>query len=399
MSSSPLRCIVIVGAGAAGISAAEALRDEGFSGRIIMIGDERETSYDRPPLSKQILLGTVTVDDIVLRTADFFSDNDIELLQGVTATALDVTARQLTLDNGTVLSFDGLIVATGLRARQLPGQPMLQGMHTLRTHGDAQALRSDLLQASKVLVIGAGFLGSEIAASASQLGAQVVMLDSADTPMQRQLGRTLGDAVARLHQERGVRVLCNTSVQQIHGSDQGRVQGVTLTDGTRLDADVVVVAIGSTTATDWLESSGLALDNGIVCDAYCQAAPGIFAAGDVASWFSQRLQTQVRLEHRMNATEHGMAAAQNLLGAAVPFDPVPFFWTDLYNVKIQGFGMAGADSEMHVLTGTPGESGFTGALVSADRIEAVVGWNAPRQVRNSRNLVGSFKQFASSIEE
>ncbi|MES2977724.1 MAG: FAD-dependent oxidoreductase [Pseudomonadota bacterium] len=385
--------IIVVGACAAGVTAAETLREEGFAGELILIGDELHPGYDRPPLSKKVLLGEASADELQLRAPSELSALGIELRYGVRATRLDVQAHTLELSDGQQLSYDGLIIATGLTPRELPVPPGVSGVHTLRTLEDALALRQQLTPSARVLVVGAGFLGCEIAATARQLGAQVTLLDTLELPLLRQLGGTLGAAIQQLQQRHGVHFLGNAGVARFT-SEGGRVSGAILSNGEKLQADVVVVAIGSMPGVQWLQGSGLDLDNGIVCDRFCRAGDGVYAAGDVANWFHPGYQEQIRLEHRMNATEQGMAAARNLLGAQVPFEPIPYFWTDLYDVKIQGYGRIAAGAELKVLTGEPGLPGFTGEFVREGKVSAVVGWNAPRELRQARGRVNQIETTA-----
>ncbi len=380
--------IVVVGASAAGISATETLREEGFVGEIVMIGGEVHAGYDRPPLSKSVLLGKMTAEQVRLRPAASMEALDIQVRRGVKATGLNLAQKKLLLDTGESLDYGGLIIATGLTPRPLPMQPAFKGIHTLRTLDDALALRVDLLKARRAVVIGAGFLGCKIAATAQQLDLNVTLVDPLDLPMLRQVGRDVATAILRLHEAHGVQVRCQVGVKGFSGTAEG-VTGVTLSDDSYLDADVVVVSIGSIPATAWLQGSGLALDNGVMCDEFCRAAEGVYAAGDVANWWHPGYHTRMRLEHRMNATEQGMAAAQNLLGAQVPFEPLPYFWTDLYDVKIQGLGRIDPSAEMTVLTGLSGAAGFTAAYSSGGVIGAVLGWNAPREFRRARSLVNA----------
>jgi 3-phenylpropionate/trans-cinnamate dioxygenase ferredoxin reductase subunit len=375
--------IAIVGACAAGITAAETLREEGFAGEVILIGDEIHPGYDRPPLSKKLLRGDAEFNDIQLRAPADLTCMGIEVRRGLRATRLDLENQIIFLSDGEQLAYDGLIIATGLKPRQLPVPAGVAGVHTLRTLDDALALRSELKQAARVLVVGAGFLGCEIAATARQIGSNALLLDTLALPLLRQLGREFGVAVRELQALHGVEFRGETGVRRLT-DENGKVTGAVLSNGDSVLADVVVVAIGSTPATEWLQGSGLNIDNGVLCDRFCRAAQNVYAAGDVANWFHPGYQKQIRLEQRMNATEQGMAAAQNLLGAATPFAPTPYFWTDLYDVKIQGYGRIEADAEMKTLSGEIGQTGFTCAYVQKGKVAAVVGWNAPRELRRAR---------------
>lgn len=378
-----VRDVVVVGAAAAGLTTAEALRRAGYDGKLTMIGAEEHLPYDRPPLSKQILAGTWERDKINLRQPDMLSTLDAEWLLGSPATGLDVAARQVTLANGTVVGYDGLVIATGVTPRQLPFGHELSGVHTLRTVDDALALRERLTAGTRLVIVGCGFLGAETAAVAAGLGADVTLVDPLPAPMIRQFGATIGGEIAKLHESHGVRVLTSIGVAGISGVG-GRVTSVALDDGRTLPADVVLVAIGSVPATGWLADSGLSLGNGIDCDEQLQAAPGIVAAGDVASWPHPQLDERIRLEHRMNATEQGLAAANTLLGKGTPFAPVPYFWTDQYDVKIQAYGTFPADAELAYIDGDPAEGKFTAEYRRGERVYGVLGWNMPKQTRTLR---------------
>ncbi|HJP78031.1 MAG TPA: FAD-dependent oxidoreductase [Pseudonocardiaceae bacterium] len=375
--------VVVVGAAAAGLTTAEALRRGGFDGKLTMIGAEQHAPYDRPPLSKQILAGTWEREKIDLRPADALSTLDAEWLLGSAATGLDIAAREVRLANDTTVGYDGLVLATGVTPRQLPFGHELAGVVTLRTVDDALALREQLKPGVQLVVVGCGFLGAETAASAAGLGAEVTLVDPLPAPMIRQFGATIGGEIAKLHSSRGVRVLTSVGVAGISGVG-GKVSSVALDDGRTLPADLVLVAIGSVPATGWLADSGLSLGNGIDCDEQLQAAPGIVAAGDVASWPHPGLDERIRLEHRMNATEQGLAAANTLLGKGTPFAPVPYFWTDQYDVKVQAYGTFPADAELVYIDGAPEEGKFTAEYRRGERVYGVLGWNMPRQTRTLR---------------
>jgi NADPH-dependent 2,4-dienoyl-CoA reductase/sulfur reductase-like enzyme len=377
--------VVVVGASAAGLTAAETLRREGFAGQVTLVGDELHLPYDRPPLSKQILSGTWEPAKISLRQDTVYTDSGLGVRLGVRATGLDTDAREVTLASGEKLPYDGLIIATGVRPRLLPTGHSLAGVHVMRTLDDAVALKSDLASASRLVVIGAGFLGCEAAASARGLGLDVTLVDPLPYPMVRQFGPMIGNLVADLHTASGVSVRCGVGVDALLGSS--RVTGVALSDGSTVEADVVLVAIGAVPATEWLESSGLTLDNGVVCDAYCAAAPGVYAAGDVANWEHSGYAQRMRVEHRMNATEQGMAAAKNLLGAAIPFAPTPYFWTDQYDVKIAAFGILPEDAKVTVDAGSADEGKFLAHYTQDDKLVGVVAWNMPRELRKARALL------------
>jgi 3-phenylpropionate/trans-cinnamate dioxygenase ferredoxin reductase subunit len=377
--------IAIVGASAAGLTAAETLRREGYQGRITLVGDEAHVPYDRPPLSKQVLAGQWEPEKTQLRKDEQIADLNAEFRLGAPAAGLDLDAREVVLADDTRVGYDGLVIATGVAPRTLPFGHDLAGVHVLRTLEHASALRAELLAEPKTVVIGAGFLGAEVAATARTLGLDVTLVDPLPVPMARQLGETVGKLLEQLHRDNGVRVLMDTGVTEMIGAD-GRIIGVRLTDGTTLDAGCVLVAIGAAPVTGWLENSGLTIDNGVVCDSRCQAAPGVYAAGDVANWEHPRYG-RMRLEHRMNATEQGMAVARNLLGADQEFAPVPYFWTDQYDAKVQAYGRVGEGLEYAVVAGDPGERKFAALYGRDGVVTGGVGWNLPREIRKLRQSV------------
>ena len=377
--------IAIVGASAAGLTAAETLRREGYQGRLTLIGDEAHVPYDRPPLSKQVLAGQWEPEKTQLRKDEQIADLNAEFRLGAPASGLDLDAREVVLADDSRVGYDGLVIATGVAPRRLPFGHDLAGVHVLRTVEHATALRAELLQQPKTVVIGAGFLGAEVAATARTLGLDVTLVDPLPVPMARQLGETVGKMLEELHRDNGVRVLMDTGVAEMLGSD-GHVIGVRLSDGSVLDAGCVLVAIGATPVTDWLRDSGLTLDNGVVCDSRCQAAPGVYAAGDVANWEHPRYG-RTRLEHRMNATEQGMAVARNLLGADQEFAPIPYFWTDQYDAKVQAYGLVGEGLEYAVVAGDPGERKFAALYGRDGVVTGGIGWNLPREIRKLRQAV------------
>ncbi len=288
------------------------------------------------------------------------------------------------LHSGEDIEFDGLIIATGVKPRPLKEQSNLQGIHTLRTLDDARALKSALAQKQRVLVVGAGVLGTEFAATARGLGMDVTLVGNHHYPL-RQFGYQIGAKIADLHRGNGVELRLGTSVSVVLGAS-GKVSTVGLSTGEICSADLVVAAIGSVPATDWLEGSGLTVRDGIECDAFCQAAPDIFVAGDVANFWHQGYRRRMRIEHRMNATEQGAAAARNLLGAAQPFCPIPFVWSDQYNVKLQAYGVFPADGVFSMEDAGDGTKSITSCWQN-DRLVGVIGWNSVKELRVRRQVI------------
>ncbi|NGY64750.1 FAD-dependent oxidoreductase [Lentzea sp. NEAU-D13] len=363
----------MVGASAAGLATAEALRRKGYTGPLTILGAEPHLPYDRPPLSKQVLSGTWEPARAQLRSAEALAALDATFVLGDPAVHLDVTERAVHTASGRVLKADNIVLATGLRPRTLRGQP------TLRTLDDALALRSDLLNCSRAVVVGDGVLGAEIAATARQMGVAVTLAGPQQAPMALQLGPVVAGLLAELHTSQGVDLRLGAAVTEVDD------HGVLLETGEVLPADLVVVAFGSAPATDWLQNSGLVLGNGIVCDSRCRAADGIWAVGDVARWHHETLGRLVRLENRTNATEQAIAVAGNVLGADQPYTPVPYFWTDQFDAKIHVHGFVGPG--MSVVEGSLSERRFVAHYHREGELVGVVGWNMPKQARQHRQSI------------
>ncbi|MFB7634353.1 NAD(P)/FAD-dependent oxidoreductase [Streptomyces sp. NPDC056149] len=410
------RPIAVVGASAAGITAAEALRRAGWDGPLTLIGDEPHLPYDRPPLSKQLLHGAWEPERLLLRSKEQIDPLGLELRLGTRATGLDVATRTLTLDDGERLACAGVIIATGVAARTLPAADGLAGVFTLRTLDDALALRDRLSGgARRLVVVGNGVLGCEAAAVARELGHDVTLIGRQPVPMVAAVGPGIGELLAEEHTARGVRLLTGEVAEFEAASDPApgapvQIGGVRLADGSRLPADLVLLAIGSEPAVGWLADPALDTTDGLGCDAYCAAAPGIYAAGDVARWEHPLHGRPLRFEHRMNATEQAMAAARNLVAELTaeraaeddgpgegaerperrPFAPVPYFWSDQYGLKLQAYGLtAGADQvETTVL-----EHDARRAVALFGRDGLAVGVLAcalpPRQIRALRAVVAT----------
>ncbi|HQY14513.1 MAG TPA: FAD-dependent oxidoreductase [Ilumatobacteraceae bacterium] len=404
--SGALRHVVVVGASLAGLRACESLREEGFDGTITLVGAEHEIPYDRPPLSKKVLAGEWEVERIRLRKADDFESLALALRLGVRATALDTHARTLSLDDGTTVVYDGLILATGASPRRLPDQPLLAGVVELRTLADSVDLRDRIAGGTaRVTVIGAGFIGLEVAATARALGCAVTVLEGAPSPLIRGLGVEMGAAVAGVHARNGVHLRCGVQVASLEG-EGGQVTGVRLGDGSLVASDVVVVGIGVAPNTQWLVGSGLTIGDGIVCDATLSAGvPGVYAAGDCARWpnaaFADFDDQEMRVEHWTNAAEQGAAAARNLLlvaggGEAEPFTSVPFFWSDQFDSRIQFVGRAHGDDEVHVFAGST-DGAFAALYGYQGRLRGVLGVSMPRMVMPFRALLAANATWAEAL--
>jgi 3-phenylpropionate/trans-cinnamate dioxygenase ferredoxin reductase subunit len=396
-----MRTVAVVGTSLAGLRAIETLRREGYDGRIVAIGGEPHLPYDRPPLSKELLAGTSEPDDIVLRKQGV-DDLDVDWILGKRATSLDLGTRELTLADDTRVAFDGLVLATGSTPRRLPNQPDLAGVHTLRTLDDALALRARLDARPKVVVIGAGFIGAEVAATCRGRGLDVTVLEALPQPMVRGLGPELGAVIADMHRDHGVDLRTGVQVDAIEGDE--RIERVCLGDGSTIAADVVVVGVGVVPETAWLVGSGLTIDNGVVCDETCVAAPGVVVAGDVARWPNELFDEQMmRLEHWTNATEQGVYAARRLLAgdeaaAFAAFAPVPFVWSDQYDRKIQTVGIVSADAELHVAHGSYAERQFVALFGREGRIVGALGFNRARQVMQYRRLISERASWETALE-
>ncbi|MFD8963863.1 NAD(P)/FAD-dependent oxidoreductase [Streptomyces sp. NPDC059568] len=379
--------VLVVGASVSGLAAVEALRRKGYEGAITVLGDEPHAPYDRPPLSKQVLSGAWEPARATLRTQDVLSGLDAEFVLGDPAVALDTAARTVRTESGRVLRADAVVIATGVRARVLPGQEDLTGVHVLRTLDHALALRAALLASSRLVVVGEGVLGSEIAATARTLGLDVTLAGPLAAPMALQVGPLVSGLLADLHRERGVRLRLGEGVVGLAGDDGGRVVGVRLGTGETLPADAVVVAIGASPATEWLADSGLRLDNGVVCDARCRAAEGIYAVGDVARWHHEGLDRLIRLENRTNATEQALAVAGTICGEDRAYAPVPYFWTDQFDAKLQVHGFLLAGAEVEVAEGDLSARRFVARFHTDGVVTGVLGWNMPKQTRLRRQEV------------
>jgi len=380
------RRFVIVGAGLAGHSAATALRQNGFDGDITLIGDEPARPYERPPLSKQFIQGVRAAGELYFHTLEQYAEQGIELKLGRRATALDVARQQLTLDDGEQIGYDKLLLTTGaspIRLRQ-PGFD-LPGVHYLRTLADATELGEQLRQGDKrVVVIGAGFIGSEVAASARMLGNAVHLVDLLPLPMVTALGDTLGELFAEVHRRQGVDLHMLSRVDELRGN--GHVEAAVLAGGEQIDCDLVIVGVGVRPNVELAREAGIEVDNGIVVNELSEtSAPNIYAAGDVAHWWHPGRGRRFRVEHYDNAGEHGAAAARSMLGMGEPYIPLPYFWSDQYDINLQYVGYPEAWDEL-VLRGDLDAFAVTAFFLSGGHVCAAATVNRPRELRSARRI-------------
>ncbi|WIY01082.1 FAD-dependent oxidoreductase [Amycolatopsis mongoliensis] len=388
--------VVVVGASAAGLAVVEAARSQGYRGELTLIGDEPHLPYDRPPLSKQLLTGDWPPERLLLREQAHLDGLAVTMKLGQPASTVDADAREVVLADGDRVPYDALVVTTGVRARCLPGSDGISGVHVLRTLQDALALRAELVPGRRLVVLGAGVLGAEAAAVARGLGAEVTVLDPLAWPLARIVNREIGGWLAEVHREHGVDLRCSCApVTGLHAAE-GHVAAVELADGTVLPADTVLVAIGATPAVEWLAGSPVTIggpepasgSGGVLCDPRGQAAPGIYAAGDVAAWQDPATGEYRRYEHRLNATEQGRAVARALLDPGfTPPPSVPYFWSDQYDLKLQTFGTLDADDEFIVVDGSLGARRFIGVSHRDGLVRGALGVGMPRQLRAWRTAV------------
>lgn len=383
--------VVVVGASLAGLRTVEALRRQGFAGELTLVGEESHAPYDRPPLSKQVLSGQWEPERTRFRQKDGYDPLDLRLRLGTRATGLDTEARELRLSDGSSLGYDGLVIATGAAARRLPGTEQLPGVHVLRTLDDATALRSGLQTAKRVLIVGAGFIGLEVAAVCRALELDVTVVDPLPVPLSPVLGDEMAGAVCALHRAEGVVLEAGVGVESIAAPDGAPT--VTLSDGRTLAADVILVGIGVRPCTDWLRGSGVRLDErdgSVVCGADCQSSvPGVYAAGDVARFFHTGLGRDMRVEHWTHAVEMAAAVAGHMLrpSEAQPFSPVPYVWSDQYDVKLQFAGSMAATDTLQVVKGSAAERKLIAAYHRDGKLTGVVAWSSPVGLIKGRRLL------------
>lgn len=381
--------LAIVGASLAGLSAARAARAQGFAGRLVIIGDEHHRPYDRPPLSKDFLLGSITAEDLFLE-----SDDDglhAEWILGGGAVGLDAATRTIRLKDGQTVTADGIVIATGARARQLPDLAGMTNVFSLRTMADAQGLAPRLVPGARIAVVGAGFIGAEVASAAASRGMEVTMINNTAVPFTAQLGQDMGAVVAKLHAANGVDLISGTGVEEFY-SDESNVTGIRLSDGRQLATDVVVVGIGAEPNIEWLEGSGVQLGGGVLCDAMGRTnAPGIVAVGDCAAWFDDAVGTHRRIEHWTGALERAALAVQALLDKDAPQQPLkpPYFWSDQHGVKIQFAGHSTGHDRLEIEAGDTEDHSFLAVYYRGNTPVAVLGMNQPRLFTKWRRTIAA----------
>ncbi|MGH9137619.1 MAG: NAD(P)/FAD-dependent oxidoreductase [Acidimicrobiales bacterium] len=388
----PLDHVVVVGASLAGLRACEALRAGGFTGAITLVGAEPHPPYDRPPLSKQLLAGAWDVERVWLRPPDSAGDLGVTTRFGVPASGLDAEAGAVVLADGSEVAFDGLIIATGSQPHRLPRQLETANVYELRTLDDSLALRDVIHRpGTRLVVVGAGFIGLEVAATARRAGCDVTVVEAADAPLIRGVGPLLGPTVAAMHDDEGVAIRCGVTVSEL------RPDGLRLADGTAIAADATVVGIGVAPATSWLDASGLRLDDGVVtAPTLSVGVPRIYAAGDVARCVNTCFGEEMRVEHWTNADEQGGLAARNLLAEvdgelAEDFASIPYVWSDQYDHRVQVLGCTvapdGAPADPHVVVGSPGQRRFLALFEAGGLLRGVLALDLPRLMMKYRSLI------------
>ena len=398
-----LEHVAIVGASLAGIRTAEALRRAGFEGHLTIIGAEAETPYDRPPLSKQFLVAGWEDEKLALVRGGV-EEVGAELRLGVAAVAFDASTRTVTLADGREVSADAVVLATGTEARRLPFGRELQGVLELRNLLDARRLREAIKDAKRVVIVGAGFIGMEVAASCRQIGLEVAVVEPLEAPLIRGLGVRLGERVAKRHREEGVVFHLGTGVEGFEGDD--RVTGVRLSNGKTISAEVVVVGVGAVPTTAWLEGAGLEIENGVLCDATgFTGLPGVFAVGDCARWENSYYPERPRFEHWTSAVEQSAVVARQILtGDAEPHASIPYVWTDQFELRIAIAGELRPGDVMHVGLGKIEEDRFLALFGREEngetaKLVAAVAFKRPRQLQAARRMIAEGVGFEAAIAE
>jgi NADPH-dependent 2,4-dienoyl-CoA reductase/sulfur reductase-like enzyme len=398
VSVTPEPHLVVVGASLAGLRAVESARRSGFAGAITLVGEEVHAPYDRPPLSKQFLTSAEPPTATVLREEALLRDElGVTLRLGTKATGLDTEGRTVLTDDGPI-GYTALVIATGAAPRTLPGTDHLTGVHVLRTLDDARSIRAALDAGARTVVVGAGFIGSEIAASARARGVDVTVVEAMATPLSRPVGEEMGKVLASLHERHGTTLRVGVGVEGLEGTD--KVTGVRLADGTTIEADLVVVGIGVTPNTGWLTGSGLTLDNGVECDEMLwTGVDGVYAAGDLASWHNPTFDSRMRLEHWTIAAEQGGHAGRNAAdpSAATTYETVPYFWSDWYGSRIQFVGVAAGAEEIATVFGDLDGDSFITLYRRGDRLVGALALEQKSQVMKYRALLARGASWDEAI--
>jgi 3-phenylpropionate/trans-cinnamate dioxygenase ferredoxin reductase subunit len=377
---------VIVGANLAGGRAAFALRQEGFEGRVVLIGAEPEPPYERPPLSKEYLRGDVAKEKLFIARPEAYDEQAIELQLGLRAKAFDPAAHTVELENGERIGYDKLLLATGGYPRELdvPGAG-LEGIYELRTLADSERIGAELRHGRRLTVIGAGFIGAEIAASAQMKGLDVTVVEMLPVPLVRALGPEMGGIYADIHRDHGVHLYTNEAIERFEGATH--IERVVTSTGRSIDCDFVVVGVGIVPASELAAQAGLEVDNGIILNEYCEtSAADVYACGDVANYYHPLLGHRLRVEHWSNAQNQGIAAAKSMLGLREPYADIPWFWSDQYDLNLQYVGHAVRWDEV-VLRGNVAERKFTAFYIEGGRLRAALTVNRHRDIRPSRDLI------------
>jgi 3-phenylpropionate/trans-cinnamate dioxygenase ferredoxin reductase component len=382
----PSSMFVIVGASLAGGSAAVTLREEGFDGRIVLIGDEPHPPYERPPLSKEYFRGEQPFEDSLVRPLDFYASNDIETHFGTRATRVDPIDKTVRLSNRDSVVYDQILIATGSRNRSLPIPGLkLERVYDLRTVEDCDRIRAEIAPGRRAAVVGMGFIGSEIASSLRQMGVEVVVIEGEKVPLYRALGEEIGRVMEHIHRDHGVEMIFEDHVSGFEGA--GGVERIVTRSGRQIDCDFAVVGIGVEPVIDVVAGSGVEVDNGIVVDEYCRTnVEGIFAAGDVTNHYHPIFEQRMRVEHWHNALKQGSVAARNMMGMATAYDEIHWFWSDQYDYNLQYAGFH-KDWDDLVVRGSLGERDFIAFYVEEGRVTAAVGMNRGRDVHRAMELI------------
>lgn len=390
------RTVAIIGASLAGAHAAVTLRDEGYEGEILLVGEEPELPYERPPLSKKYLSGEQPFESALVHPAEAYGDRAIELRLGTRVASIDPRERAIELADGTRLRADAIVVATGARSRRppIPGLE-LDGVHDLRSRADADALREEIAPGRRAVIAGMGFIGCEVASTLRAAGVDVVAIEAFSTPLERVLGRDVGRVIADLQVENGVELLLGDGVQRFEG--EGRVRAVRTTSGRVVECDFAVVGLGSQPNVELLEGSGVELANGVVVDEYCRTnVDGIYAAGDVALHAHPLFGEQIRVEHWRNAIQQGAAAARSILGKGTPYDELHWFWSDQYDANIQYIGHH-RDWDELVVRGSLEERRFVAFYMKDGVPQSAVAVNMARDLRRATALLRARKPVDAGV--